>query len=462
MESRKILITLLNYEKTKKMKYIVYLILLSTIITNRLQANNDVPGITDSIYRAHFETAVENLAGNNNESLKSIAFQKMHLGLFIHYTFAGKPYQWGSTLWADTSKVTSLDELADNLDVKDLVATAESMGAQYLVFTTFHANMNVLYPSAVMKSHLPGHCSKRDVIQDLINALKAKNIKLLLYIHPSDGHDFTREDQDRTGWNDGAPYLRWNNFINDLLGELADRYGRDISGYFVDGGLPEQVDAARLRKSIIERNPESWIIQNSGNNPLCADFSANEDNMLPPFPSTSWVRCQRISGEWWAKVNNVTFNPEMAYRYTVFQATVSNREGGGTCWSCGPHPGGRWEPGVRTFFKDLGSFIDKAGETLFGTRPGKAYISREGQPLLGTQYVATESPDGKKTYLHVFLPPKGQKLELRAPADKRRFKSARLFSSNHTIGLLQTETAVFLTLKSTDRWDDLDTIIVLE
>jgi len=409
-----------------------------------------------------FLTSNEGLTQNMVVSAKSCAFQKMHLGMFIHYTYAGKSYRWGSTMWADTSKVKSIDELADNLDVNDIAETAASMRAQYVVFTPFHANMMVLYPSAVMSHQLPGHTSKRDVIQDLINVLKGKNIRLLLYFHPSDGHDLSREDQELVGWNNDAPYTHWNDFVNEFLGELVGKYGKDISGYFIDGGLPEQVDAARLRKTIIDRYPESWIIQNSGDNPLLADFSAKEDNMIPPFPATSWVRCQRISGEWWAKANNVMFNPEMAYRYTLLQAALSNRTGGGTCWSFGPHPGGRWEPGVRSFCKDLGYFIDNARESLFGTRPARAYITKEGQPLLGTQYVATESPDGNKTYLHVFLPPKGQRLELPVPADQRHFNSARLFSNNHKIGLQQTEYAVYLTLNSTDRWEDLDTIIILE
>ena len=425
-----------------KLKHIAAVLLVASLTCFQLQAKSGTQN-GDSISKSH-------------------AFQQMHLGMFIHYTYVGKPYQWGSTLWADTTKVRNLDELADNLDVNDIAQTAVSMRAQYVVFTPFHANMNVLYPSAVMSQRLPGHNSKRDVIRDLIQALKAKDIRVLLYFHPSDGHDLTKEDQERTGWNNGAPFRQWNDFVNEFLGEIVNNYGKDISGYFIDGGLPEQVDAARLRKTIIDRYPESWIIQNSGYNPLCADFSANEDNMVPPFPAISWVRCQRISGEWWAKVNNVMFNPEMAYRYTVLQATVTNRIGGGSCWSFGPHPGGRWEPGVRTFCKDLGGFIDKAGESLFETHPGKAYPAKEGQPLLGTQYVATESPDGKKTFLHVFLPPKGTKLELPVPADQRHFKSARLFSNNHKIELKQTDSSVSLTISSLDRWDDLDTIVVLE
>jgi len=63
------------------------------------------------------------------------AFSDMRLGLFVHYTYVGRPYKWGCTTWSDGSPVASLDELADNLDVQDLVRTAAAMGAQYLQFT---------------------------------------------------------------------------------------------------------------------------------------------------------------------------------------------------------------------------------------------------------------------------------------------------------------------------------------
>jgi hypothetical protein len=391
------------------------------------------------------------------------AYQDMHNGIFIHYTYAGKLYEWGTTVWADGSKVKSLDELADNLDVNDLAEVAASARAQYVIFTTFHANMQVLFPSRVMDKHLPGHTSRRDVIGDLIEALKAKSIRTVLYFHPSDAHDMSEEDRSRVGGNDTLPRLRWNDFINELMSETLDRYGKDLSGFFIDGGLPEYVDAARLRKTIKDYNPDLWIIQNAGLNPLCADFAGLEDMMKYPFPATNWLRAQVISGGWWSeKKGNVVYNPEFAYRYTILQAAVTDRLGGGVAWSFGPCPGGRWEPGVRSFCKDLGLLLDKAGKSLFDTRPGKAWLTRDGQGLLETPYVATESEDGKTTYLHVFFPPRGQTLKLPLPANGYRFNSARLFANGRKVNLLQDTTGVTLTLKSGDRWDDLDTIIELK
>jgi hypothetical protein len=391
------------------------------------------------------------------------AYQDMHSGIFIHYTYVGKPYEWGSTVWADGSEVKSLDELADNLDVEDLAELAVSARAQYVAFTVFHANMNVLFPSKVMNQHLPGHTSRRDAVGDLIRALKARHIRTVLYFHPSDAHDLSAEENERVGGNDTLPRTRWNQFVNELMSETLERYGKDISGFFIDGGLPGYLDAARLRATIKNYDAGLWIIQNAGLNPLCADFAGREDMMKYPFPATNWLRAQVITYGWWSqKEGNVVYNPEFAYRYTILQAAVTDRLGGGVAWSFGPYPGGRWEPGTRSCCRELGLLLDRAGTSLFGTRPGTAYITRDGQGLLETPYVATESKDGKTTFLHVFFPPRGQTLKLPPPANGKLFRTAQLIGNGHGVEWVQEAGGVTVTLKSTDRWDDLDTIILLE
>lgn len=390
------------------------------------------------------------------------SFYEMHLGLFAHYMFPGRQYQWGATVWADGSAVRSLDELADNFDAENFAVMARAMRAQYVIFTTSHANMNVLFPSQVMQLNLPGHCSKRDVLRDVIRAMKAKNIRVMFYIHPSDGHDFSKEDQERIGWNDGPPYKRYNDFINEYVAELVDRYGKDVSGYFMDGGVPKKiVDGPRLRATILSRQPGAWLVQNGGLNRAVNDYGAYE-TLDPPYPAANWAVNKPITGEWWALTNSVVICPELAYRYTILQASLKDRQGGGVGWSFGPHPGGRWELGVHSFCERLGALVDRAGPSLFGSRPSKAYITLERQPLIGLAHVATESADGTKTYLHQFLSPKTRELELPAPADGRKFTSAHLLGNHHRVELQQTENSVKLSLQLHDRWDEVDTIIVLE
>jgi hypothetical protein len=422
-------------------------------------------------------TAQQTGAGND-EAKSMSAFRDMHYGLFFHYLYIGRQIgkpEWNvqDACWADGTPVASLDELADNLDIPDLVNLCVTARTQYVEFTVFHANMNVLYPSKVMDRHLPGHTSKRDVVGELVKALKAKGIRVILYFHPSDAHDLSKEDQDRlevVGFSQGGASgrtpqttVRWNDFVNELLGEILERYGKYADGFFIDGGLPRYVDAARIRKTIKDYDPNLWIIQNAGLRPECADFANREDYPKAPFPVKNWMYWQIIDVEGRAIKNGyVHNNPETAYRYTVMSAAVSNRIGGGAAWGFGPYPGGHWPPGIRTFFKDLGGFIDRAGTSLFDTVPSAAYITKDKQPLLGTQYAALDSKDGKITYLHTFLPPRGKSLKLPPPANGKAFHSAKLFDNGHEAELVQDANGVTLTLKAADQWDFLDTIIVLE
>ncbi len=387
------------------------------------------------------------------------AFTEMRLGLFVHYTYVGRPYEWGSTTWSDGSSVASLDELADNLDVDDLARTATAMRAQYLQFTAWHANMNVLFPSAVMDRRLPGHASRRDVIGDLIEALRPTDIKLILYIHPSDGHDFSREDQDRAGWNDGQGFERWNAFINEVVAEVVDRYGADIAGYWIDGGLPPQVDPARLRRTVLSRDPRAWLIQNSGLNPACVDFGAHE-YFREPYAATAWQMNAVISDDWWAKQGFLRISPEMALKYTVLQAGVPGNAGG-VAWSVGPHPGGRWETGVPEFAVRLGDLIRRIETALFGTRPSAAFPTPAGTTLRSARVVGTESLDGLTTYVHVLWPPQGKELALPAPADGRTFTEAALLGGGE-IRLSQEAGEVRLHIGDGRTWDLVDTVVVLK
>ena len=68
----------------------------------------------------------------------------------------------------------------------------------------------------------------------------------------------------------------------------------------------------------------------------------------------------------------------------------------------------------------------------------------------------------RKTYLHQFMAPRTRELELPAPADGRKFSSARLLVTGHKVDLQQTDHSVKLTLPSRDQWDNVDTIIVLQ
>jgi hypothetical protein len=392
-------------------------------------------------------------------------FQDMRLGLFVHYVFNGRPYVYGTLgRRADGTVAASLDEYADGLDADDLADVAASMHAEYLIFTAWHANMNVLYPSPVMQRYLPGHTARRDVVADLVAALGRRGIRLLLYCHPSDGHDFSPEDQARVGWHDGFPYARWNEFINAVYAEMFARYRGQVLGYYVDGGLPPQVNFTieRLRETMRRADPDALVIQNNGFHSrfrTWADLGSRE-TIQPPYRVDRQHTAMVVTTTWWADNGYAMFPPELAFQYTVLQAGVHGHEGGGMAWSAGPYPGGCWELGVREFFATLGRYIEPVQRGLVGTQPSRAFLTMEGTALLNDPlWVATEA--GDQTFVHVLRPPADRTLYLPVPADRRTFSRAFLLAEGRPAELVQDEAGVRVTLPDGARWETLDTAFVL-
>jgi len=397
-------------------------------------------------------------------------YHDLRLGLFVHYVFfdAERTYAGGSIgRRADGSCVASLDELADGLDVENLCDAAAAMRAQYVIFTAWHANMNALFPCLAMERIRPGHCSRRDVIADLAAALRRRNIELMLYVHPCDGHDFSKADQDALGWNDGEPYARWNDFVNAVFDETARRYRGRVLGYWVDGGLPPQVAKTidRVRQTVRLADPQAVVVQNEAFAPnrfrRWADFGCREW-VREPFPCEALAAANVITLSWWANHTPLAVTPEVALRYTVLQAAVAGSEGGGVAWSAGPYPGGVWEAGVEDFFARLGRYVDTIAPALFGTRPSASFVTEPGIDLFWhAEAAATESIDGKTTYVHVLRPPARRELTLPAPRDGKSFRAARMLATGRCVALAQNDQGLKLTLAASDTWDSLDTVIVL-
>jgi hypothetical protein len=404
-------------------------------------------------------------------------YLKHKYGLFVHYVY-GDAYPVTQNVGGSIPK--NLNELAEGFDVEAFVRDVVSFGMEYVIFTTWHCSMNMLYPSEAMNRLRPGHASRRDVIRELIEALRGMGITLYLYTHPADGHDLSSEDQMKTGWTGPAPYATWNAFINEVYEELTIRYGRDIGGFIFDSTWPEQVDRMRLRKTILSRKPEAALVAVYNECCDCCDFCSKEIrypddiiwfNEFPPierFNENTWPSYRRLvamvqGGEWWAVNGIALYTPEIMFRYTVLQAATAT-EGAGVTWAAGPFPGGTWETNVKESFQKLNTYIAPVTEAIKNTYPSTSFITKEGSkiPTLAWGGVATKSADDQFEYIHVLTPPTGKSLHLPPPADGKKFSCAQLLPHNRPVGLVQEAGGITLTLPSTESWNSINTVIKLK
>ncbi len=427
-------------------------------------------------------------AAEDNPVFKSVKY-----GIFLHHAWGGSAY--ALTKNSDLSVPKSIDEVADAYDIKRLVKDLQAFNCEYISFTAWHAEMNPIFPSAAMdKWRGKGHAARRDVIGELIKELKPTGIKLFLYIHPSDGHDMTKADQELLGWNEStnvppangwAPgkYVKWNNFQNEVFDEMCAKYGKDVYGYWVDGGW-QRVDKARLQATVWKHNPKAEFVSGMDNAGWCNQFN----RMCPPDPKNgipaatpsnadTWP-CFEANvnllqgGCWWTTGGWAKSSPERMLRYTALQAGC-NTHGGGTGWAADTYTDGTWEPMVREYFLILGQLIKPIEESIKNTRPSTSFITRQGSRIatLPQGIVATRSADEQYEYIHVLRPPTGTeernrqsyvtRLQLPPPADFKKFTKAVLLRSGHEASLKQDEKGVCIDVPWQEAWDPIDTVIKL-
>jgi alpha-L-fucosidase len=424
------------------------------------------------------------LADAPNDGMSN--FRRMKYGLFVHYAWGGSAHK--VTVNPDGSLPTGIDDLADRFDAPGFAGDLERMQVEYVIFTAWHANINCLWPSAAMNRWLSGHTSKRDLLGDMIDAVRAKGIRVILYTHPRDGHDLSLPDQVATGWGGpGEPaypdwtrfnFKKWNDFLNDLYGDLLSRYGDRIDGLWLDQGtaVPDDeriVDYQRLWQTIKGRRPGLIMIQNFYGDLNTCDIGQVE-YWGGPFarPSAGWPTDSKplavVMGSSWsaarpAGANTVPFHPEDMFRYNVLQAGV-NTDGGGVSWASGPYAGGGWETGVLAAMKKVGRYIQPIRRSICNTLPSRSWITPAGTTLgtLPGGFVATRSPDDGSEFIHVLNPPAVTSITLPAPADKRAYASASLLAGGNPVTMTTNpDLSLTLTLPPGHAWNPLDSVIVL-
>jgi hypothetical protein len=388
------------------------------------------------------------------------------MGLFVHYTLGTyHDGHYGGT-WTDSKgqPATGLNAVADSLDVKALASVAKDMGAQYVIFTAYHAGMNLLYPSRIWGRVFPNKVSKRDVVGDLADALKAQSIPLILYVHPDDRHDLTAAEQKKLvdyGYStqvnvteasdERAKDLVWKATYVRLIDEIGSRYSDRIYGYWQDGSM---CDGPRVKAVMLRHTPDAAVWINGGwNGPPATLIGSETENRQQQWAAT-------VAGNWWASGGKMTRTPREMYQTTVLWAATQGQHSGGIAWSAGPYVNNQWETGVAEAFKELGRLMRAHSKAIYGTLPSTSYVTNPATQMKAEWGVATDSADGRTVYLHVLSPPQDASLRIGKAADGRVFDRATLYNGK-AVELTATEGGYVLTLPKPERWSDLDTVLCL-
>lgn len=350
-------------------------------------------------------------------------FELLKYGMFVHYVH-------GLNKFSDGRRPRDINESMDAFDVQGFADDIARSRAQYLIFTAWHFDAIPLYPSAVTARYRGKPQPRRDLLGEVIDAVNARGVKMILYTHPRDGHDFSPADRAATGWSGGDKpdggfdRTKWNDYIRDLYTELADRYACRLYGFYTDGLGPydgrnaaverntQVVDYLMIRDIMKSRNPDIIMIQNHFGYIFSDDFEMpegyfgyedaamkNADELMPAAekalafcPFSDWIvtpECRSFC------------SPEDMARFILFNASCT--VGGGVALAAGPYcEGNVWGPGVTEYLESVGKILSNYRESALDALPSRSFPTLSGKTLAASGYTFfTTSPDLEYEYLHI-------------------------------------------------------------
>ena len=224
-------------------------------------------------------------------------------GAFMHY-------MGDTVLKGDQQTLENWNQAVNTFDVTGLASQLASAGAGYFVLTLgqnsgFYCSPNQAYDK--LTGITPSKCARRDLVSDLAEALRAKRIRLMVYL-PSGAPDRDPEAMKALEWKAGefplwtyehgkpkgqddrlvAFQKKWET----VIAEWSKRWGRQISGWWFDGCYypdamyrhSEAPNFASFAAAARAGNPDSIVAFNPGVlNPIITvtpeeDYTAGEIN----------------------------------------------------------------------------------------------------------------------------------------------------------------------------------------
>ena len=278
-------------------------------------------------------------------------------GVMIHYQA-----EWlAAENHLDSITVDKWNELIDNFDCEGLAKQLSDVGAGYLIITVRHSPSLLIAPNSMYDHYtgqVPSRCSKRDLVEDLYDALHKYGIKLIAYFpssfnngNPAEIKGFALDSKDE---RKAESILRWQ----EVVREYSMRWGDKVSGWWIDGCYrpntmfrhPDIPNFASMAAAARAGNPNSCVAFNPGVFPRIMSMTPYEDYTAGEINdpgSIKWkynnngmidgrqIQILSFLGRFWG-VGDPRFTDEEAVKYSL----DINKVGGAITWDCPVNPSG--------------------------------------------------------------------------------------------------------------------------
>lgn len=395
-------------------------------------------------------------------------FEEAKFGLFIHW---GVYSILGDGEWVMQNQNISVENYEKlplffnpiHYNAEEWVQMAKNAGMKYITITSRHHDGFSMFDSKVTNYTIVKSTPyKKDILKDLAKACKKEGIKLFFYYSLL---DWNRDDyfpRGRTGLGiKGRKNGDWQSYIDFMkaqLTELLTNYG-EIGGIWLDGHWDKKKENwhyDEIYKLIHDLQPQCLI----GNNHHEAikkgeDFQMFEKDL--PGKSTQKFAskeedigelpkevCETINGSWGF---NLSDNKHKTKRELVQYLVKAAGYGSNLLLNVGPMPNGQIQGRHAQSLADIGNWLKKNGETIYGTKAGFVLPSEN---MVSTQ-------KEKKLYLH-WLDSNNNNNIIFIPNFKEKINSIKLFDTKQSVNYKNDSYGLTIKIPE-EALNDIDTII---
>ncbi|MEG8945945.1 alpha-L-fucosidase [Rosettibacter firmus] len=416
--------------------------------------------VVSIIYSQNYRPSEENLA--NREW-----FQNAKFGMFIHW---GVYSVLGDGEWVMQQKKIdkkTYERLAGffnpvEFNPQEWVSIAKNAGMKYITITTrHHDGFSMFYTKQSDWNIVDKTPYKKDIIKLLAEECEKQGIKLFFYYSLVDWYHDDYFPRGMTGQYSGRPDTgNWNNYINFMkaqLTELLTNYG-SVAGIWFDGLWDKKNADWKLKEiyELIHKLQPACLI---GNNHHLAPIEGEDFQMFEkdlPGRNTSGFSgeaeigrlpletCETINNSWGFNLLDKNFKSVKELIQYLVKAAGNNAN---FLLNVGPMPNGKIQPEFVSRLKEIGDWLNRYGESIYGTRGG---------PVPQKSWGVTTQKDSK-VYIHI-LNYENQNLLL--PDFGKKIKNIYLFDGTK-LNYKQDSFGIAIKIPE-EKIDPVDTIIIAE
>ncbi|OFY57829.1 MAG: alpha-L-fucosidase [Bacteroidetes bacterium RBG_19FT_COMBO_42_10] len=395
-------------------------------------------------------------------------FQDAKFGLFIHwgvYSVLGDGEWVMNNQRIDKQTYQKLPAFFNPIDYnpKEWVSMAKAAGMKYITITSKHHDGFAMFDSRITDWDIVDRTPyKKDVLKMLAEECRKEGIKLFFYHSQLDWYQDNFYPRGGTGQTAGRPesgdWYKYLDFMDGQLTELLTNYG-EIGGIWFDGYWDKKNADWRLDKTynlIHELQPACLV----GSNHHLAPFPGEDFQMfekdLPGNKTTGFnpeqtvgalplETCETMNNSWGFNLQDKNYKSTKNLIQYLVKAAGHNSN---FLLNIGPMPNGKVQPEFVATLQEMGRWMEKNGETIYGTRGG---------PVTSRTWGVT-TQKGNKVYVHIL---NLEDLNLLIPDFGKKVKNITLFTSGAKLKYKQDLFGISIAIPA-DAIDETDTILVIE